>query len=330
MRLSVKTWLVLASLGLVFGGSVSPAAAAPPDKLLPEDTQMVFTINVKALLDSAVVKKHALPQIKEQLKGNPQAGEILRALNFDPMKDLTSITIAVANVKVSPPVGGAPQPDANADELMIVRGNFDQARIREALKKEEAKVSVTQHGGLDVYEMKGGDQPAFLALLDNSTLVASTKKPQVTAAIDRSKKGGARLNKEFANVLEKADAKRTIWMAAAIPDNLREMAKGDPQAGALVEKLEGITLGITVEKDITLEIQIHTTDAKSAIQMRAMVEKGKGALTFLAFSIEDMELQQLIADVINTIKTSTKGNAVIIQAQATAEVIDKAVKKLDK
>src|SRR5260370_22996361 len=52
---------------LVMGGS---AQAAEPDKLLPNDSEYVVTLNVRLLLDSALSKKYALPNMQERLKSD--------------------------------------------------------------------------------------------------------------------------------------------------------------------------------------------------------------------------------------------------------------------
>src|SRR6266446_1191924 len=83
-------WL-LASALLAF---VLPIRAAEVDKYLPTETEFVSHVNVKQLLDSAIVKKHAVDKLRDLLKGQDQASAVLEALGFDPFKDLASVTIA--------------------------------------------------------------------------------------------------------------------------------------------------------------------------------------------------------------------------------------------
>jgi hypothetical protein len=60
----------------VFLGCVLPVAAAPVDKYLPDDTEALVALNIRQLLDSPVVKKHALAKIKEYIKSNEDAEKI--------------------------------------------------------------------------------------------------------------------------------------------------------------------------------------------------------------------------------------------------------------
>src|SRR5689334_2673276 len=98
---------------LIVAALVGPVRAAEIDKLLPADTEVVITVNVKQILGSALLKKAGLDQWKGALKELPQVGDILEELGFDPFTDLDRVTIA------SP--GGSEQDRG----LIIARGNFD-------------------------------------------------------------------------------------------------------------------------------------------------------------------------------------------------------------
>src|SRR5262245_50998705 len=92
MSLSLRScrWLLpcaLAALAL-------PARAAEVDKYLPNDTQGVLSVNVRQLLDSSLIKKHGLEQIRAGLENNQKAQDLLKSLDFDPLKDIGSITAA--------------------------------------------------------------------------------------------------------------------------------------------------------------------------------------------------------------------------------------------
>ena len=49
-------------------GLAAPARAAEVDPLLPAETESVMFVNVRQVLDSDLVKKYALGQIKQALK----------------------------------------------------------------------------------------------------------------------------------------------------------------------------------------------------------------------------------------------------------------------
>src|SRR5215472_13897412 len=56
-------------IGLMAAGS---ARAAEPDKLLPDDSEYIITLNIRQLLDSALTKKYGLPKIQELLKSDQE------------------------------------------------------------------------------------------------------------------------------------------------------------------------------------------------------------------------------------------------------------------
>src|SRR4051794_3125270 len=71
----------------------APARAGDIDRYLPDDSEVVITVNVKGLLDAPVVKNNLLPQLKAFLEDEEVRG-ILKDLNFDPLKDLHKVIVA--------------------------------------------------------------------------------------------------------------------------------------------------------------------------------------------------------------------------------------------
>src|ERR1700736_5910170 len=93
---------------------VLTASAADP-KYLPKDTEIVFTINVKQILASDLVKtnKDAVDQAKTMLEnqaGDNPAMKYLTDAGFNVFRDLHSITVAS---------NGSKEPTA-----IIVKGTF--------------------------------------------------------------------------------------------------------------------------------------------------------------------------------------------------------------
>src|SRR5437879_12168888 len=92
-------------LGLLVGAAlvlVLPIRAAEVDQYLPEDAEVVLVVNAKQLLDSPLVKKHFLEQMRDLMKTNTEVANILSALGFDPYKELTSLTEAMTMIVNAP------------------------------------------------------------------------------------------------------------------------------------------------------------------------------------------------------------------------------------
>ena len=73
-------------------GLTTTARAAEPDKLLPADTDTVAVVNLRQIIDSDIIKKYALEQIKQLLDGQ-DAKQILTDLGLDPLKDVEKVVI---------------------------------------------------------------------------------------------------------------------------------------------------------------------------------------------------------------------------------------------
>lgn len=96
----------------------APARAADVDKLLPDDTEYVVSVNVKQIMESPLIKKHALEKLRAHIKENSEVSKILETLNFDPLKDLSSVTTA-----------GQGTGPVDMKAYIIARGNFDVAKF---------------------------------------------------------------------------------------------------------------------------------------------------------------------------------------------------------
>src|SRR5262245_5076689 len=94
MLRSYRVWTGALTLTL----AVLTAAPARADvaKYLPNDTELLLTVNVRQILDAPLVKNNnQIEQVKGLIKGNEDVQKVLEALGFDLFKDLTSITIAL-------------------------------------------------------------------------------------------------------------------------------------------------------------------------------------------------------------------------------------------
>jgi len=176
-------------LGLLTVSTAGPLSAAEPDKLLPAEADAVLTVNVKALLNSSLVKKQALPTLRKAIEQNSQLMLLLKLLNFDPLKDLQSVTVAVADPR-EPAV------------LVIVRGRFSreqmQAVLDQVARNEPGKLAVTEHAGVRIYQGKGAELPGYAALLDLRTVVLSQNEGLVKKAIEQNRsRQAARPKKEL-------------------------------------------------------------------------------------------------------------------------------------
>src|SRR5262249_36078511 len=116
--LRLRRFSILLIAGVVLALAL-PLRAAEVDKYLPDDTEIVVVVNAKQLLDSPLVKKHFLKQIRDVINSNEQTTEILDELEFDPLNDLTSITVALTIL------------GSDAKGLIVAHGEFDKSKFEE-------------------------------------------------------------------------------------------------------------------------------------------------------------------------------------------------------
>jgi len=322
---TIRMGRLLASLTVVLLVLAGPALAAGlPKHLLPDDVEAVFFIDIKAVLQSGVVKTHALDPLKKALDNQPAAGVILQQLGLDPWKDLSSLTVAVCKIKVAVPEDQPPE--ADAEVLVFVTGNFDVDKFTKLVKQAD-NIAASQQDGVAIYEMKEGPQPVFAAFLGAERLVAANRKDRVVAAIGQhAGKKQPTLNKGLAGMLDKVGGKQSMWMAMTLPETVKTILAAVPQVADVAKNIEGVTMGVTLTDSIVTEILVHTTDKGAAADIRRGLEQAKALATVLA--LNDKDYGTLIADVLNEIRISNDGNSAKVKVDLTPEKIADIVKKI--
>jgi hypothetical protein len=319
---SLRRFPILLTAGAVLALAL-PVRAAEVDKYLPEDTEIVVVLNAKQLLDSPVVKNHFVKQIREVINSNDQVTEILDDLEFDPFSDLKSITIAMTMI------------GSDAKGLIISHGNFDKAKFED--KAEEIAdemgdvLKVHKEGNYTIYEVTvaGGGKPVFIGVIDETTIVAGPEKQYVLDAFAKGegKKDGA-VKKEIQELIEQVDAKQSIWFAATADAFLKGDLSRDEKARKNLEKVNGITAGITVHRGIKAAFVIAANSADSASELAQEIKTGleqmKGLLPLLAE--QNKELAPFV-DTLGSLRVNTEGSTVTFKGEVTEELIEKSLNK---
>jgi hypothetical protein len=306
------------------GGLGLPAKAADIDKLLPDQTELVVVINVNRIVEAPLFKKHFVEELRGLLKGSDDASKILQSIGFDPLKDLSNITLAGSGVS------------QDAKFLAVVHGKFDPAKL-EAKAEEVAKekgdtLKILKEGGQKIYEFKPNpneDKPQYAAIIDKDTLVGSNDKDYVLDALAKAAgKKKSTLKKEIQALIEKADADQSLWLAIPGSTLGNSEVAGDQKAKQSIEKIQSITAGITIGKDVKLGL---TVAAKSADNAKELAEEIKEGLTqakgFLAILAGNEKKLAPVVDLVGSIKVATEGSAVTLKSEVSEELIEKGLKK---
>ncbi len=306
--------------------AVPSARAADLDKYLPEDTEMVVSINVRQILDSDFFKKNVGDAARDALNGVDQAPEILKDLGFDPFKDLDRVVVAAP--------GGADQDRG----LVIAHGRFDLDKFRakaEQVSKDEPdilkihKIADGADGKFLVYEVTVNEQapPVFVALADATTVLASPGKDYVVDAMRKvsSKEAPVLKNKQMQGLLERMNDKQSVSLAVvggALSDGAPQEVKD------LFEKIDALGGGVTLDDDVKIEVAAtakNADDAKDVVDdLKSYLNQARLLLSALAFT-KNAKVDVLI-DLVNSVKISVKDKTVVVKATVSADSIEGALK----
>jgi hypothetical protein len=308
-----------------------PGRAADLDPYLPEDTETVINLNVRQILDSPLIKKHALEAAQEALRGNDHIQDILKDLGFDPFKDLDRVLIA------------APGGTDKDRGLVIVRGRFDLDKFK--AKAEETAKSDAEH--LKIQKVLGGkyllyevntpdlDTPLFVALAGKETVLVSPGKDYVIDALKKTGKTDkvALKNKDFQALLEKLDDRQSLSMAAIKTPAVRDAVNGLPgDVKDMVDKIQAVGGGVTISDEVRMEIVVTTKNTSDAKELRDSADAGlKLVLAGLsAFTTNQKNPQpgvDFLLEFAKSLRVSNKGQAVILKGRINSDFIEETLKK---
>jgi hypothetical protein len=310
-----KPWLAAAALLAL----TLPVRSAEADKLLPGDSEGVLVVNVRQLLDSAVIKKYALEMMKGALENEERVAKPLAAAGIDPFKDVDSIMLTAS---------GDPKDNKM---LVVVRGRFNKDRIQKTAddlaKNSDGKLTVHTDGGVRIYEAMGNDadgKPAFLAFVDDKTLVASPSKEYTAEVVKGEVRNLGKPSQSMKSALEKVEGKDSLWLALVITEQMKKQMGRNPQTAQIANKLESVTGTINLTDFMLATIMIHTADAEAAGQVQMLVNNFKPFLQVLAQANEDAA--PIVNELLNNLKVEKTKNSVSISLKVTEDI----AKKLNK
>jgi hypothetical protein len=313
-------WLGVLGLALF----VAPARAADVEAFLPKETDAVISLNVRQLLESEVVKRHALDLIKQSIRDNDEAQRTFDALGLDPLKDFDRIT-----------VGGGGDDATEARAVIVIEGKFDPARINDAAagiaRRKGQNVTLDTVDGKNVYKLTSERQPnpMYAAVVDANLIVLATAKDDLAAAFDAAQgKRRTQVKQGLSNLLRRADPKATLSFAASTKGKLDRVPVPDPNVKQLLAGIENLTGEIRVGRDVRMQLSIGVEDEDSATVLGNQIDEGlKQAKQFVPLiAIQHPPLKPL-GDVINNVRTATKGKSITIDANLTADAIDALVEE---
>jgi hypothetical protein len=316
---------------LLVGGVTATARAAEVTPLLPKETEQVVHVNFKQMLDSDIVKKYALGQIKQAMQG-ADVKDKLEALGLDPLKDIDTATMGFW--------GGT----ADMSLVGVVKGRFDAKKMFEAAKveadknKDKIKILTEKAGEKEVtlikFENENG-KPAFFTVADDSTILIGTDKKLALAAVEAfNAKAKAALTKELTALVLKQDEKASLFYAGVVKGKFKEL----PAAGfdglknvgidgekfkEQLEKMDTAAVTMNLGKEMTFSAVMGMADADAAQDFNTTLDKlVDTAKTFPPLlGGQQPKFKTVIDDLTKTLGTKAKDKDVTLKFSLTAKAI---------
>jgi hypothetical protein len=311
-------------------GAAASARAADVDPLLPKETEQVMYMNFKQMLDSDIIKKYAMGQIKQAMQGE-DVKAVLDSLGLDPLKDLDKATVGLWGTEEMSYVG-------------VVKGKFDAKKLFEAAKaqadKSKDKVEILTEKADDkevtlVKVSQDSGKPMFLTVADESTILMGSEKKVAVAAITAfNKKEKAKLSKELTALLLKQDDKSSMYYVAVtegkmkdVPaasfDGLKQVGIDGEKMKEQLEKMNTMAVSLNLGKEVKFTAVMGMKDADAAEEFSGTLDKlVDTAKTFLPLiGGQQPKAKTLIDDLTKSLGVKAKEKDVTLSFSLTAQAI---------
>lgn len=299
-------------LSLVLGGQAS--AAPKPDRLTPGDAEMVVQVNVRQLLQTPFIKKHALDAIKRLFLHNEEFQQLLTAAGLDPLQDIDTICLCTSG-----------NPMAGGKLLAVVRGDFDVDKVQKAAEeyagKHPSRLKCSQSGQLPMWEINDDNKSFYAAFAGDKTLVITAAKEDTAAVVRRAGQSPQRPSKTLQATLDHLIGGASIWMALVATEEIKQVLKNDESAKDMVAALQSITGAAELSDDARFSLVVHTNSPKAAAQIKGKLDELMPLLAFLGAGKD--KSGRIVKEVIDSIEVKTETNDVSIRIHITEAQIDK-------
>jgi hypothetical protein len=347
-KLRPVTGLLAAALLMTAGR----APAGEVDKYLPNETDLVCTINVRQILHSPVAKRFALNQQLAGLLHFWQAPELVTSLSHDLLKDVHKIVLANWGE------------GENWGYLVIAHGQFDTAKLPATFKelaktwpknlkehKEDGhrfwemivaaddskeKPAAKSHGsfilglGLNSDGVPSGlsqlelSQPVYIALVDKSTIIFSPQKGQVLAAFQRAADGKrTKLARDLRDSILDQDPRQSLWFSVGLPRPTKKDPAKDTRPPSVPDEVVFSEGGFTINDGVKFHATITARNAEAAREVTRDLDdlrtRLQGLVALLAGNRKDT---CSLTGIVRSFKDTRKGRIVTLEAQIPAAVFD--------
>lgn len=320
-----------------------PAAlsAAEPNKHLPDDTRAVISINVRQLVKSPILQKHAQKYVDEATK-QPGIQAILDELDLNPVQDIQRIVFSSSDPKGL--MHGLARVGKVRDrhDFMVVEGRFSRDKIRkkvdELAKDNLVKIEKIAEQDVCVTALPQGyfgNQTIYAAMPDESTLLVAASRNTMIEAIEKhSGKRKPKLDPKMQALIEKTDGEQSVWYAVQDDEQLARALLYDIYIlHGSKEGRDGVSMnvsgGFTLAKDakVSLILDVDTGDNAKTLEKHLNVAANMLCGITAYFSLQDpgkhADEMILLSELFKATRISREDKRIVLTGSLEGKEIDR-------
>jgi hypothetical protein len=311
---------------------VFPAATgAVEPRLLPANTELVFSVNIKQVLGSELAKNQAqaIDQIKAALDNLPNSDEVtkyLKQMGFDPFTHLTSVTVALpANMD-------------RRDVFVVIDGIFDARKFADTAKSaadnNPGVMKLSKFETTTYYDIQIPGDNIYVALLGGKSLVLTPQEDALKGAITRyaGTKIAADKVKDLLKITNDQQSLNFVITGQAMVKLAQQAprGKGIPAGiGDALKDIVGLSGAVTLTKEINFQLGLGSKDAKTA---QMMANQGQLVLAVAKIGIageaqNNPDLAPLV-DILQTLQITSMGSNALLSGSVSQANLEKLIKIL--
>lgn len=235
-----------------------PLAAADAEllRLTRSDVNFLLGVRLREIAASPLVRT----MLDEALASKPELQALGGMVGSNPLEGFDELLIA-ANIDTQ-------SPQDPKDALIVFSGALDPKRLEGIFCGEGCEREKYRNLELIKVERKDADTPGFLVLLDGR-YAALGERPAVMRAIERyQNRAPAAFGPEMQSWIDRL-GRYHFWLAAKGPFDAPAPSEPGPamMAAGAVSKLEGFGLGLLLDNDVSLSVELESVSSKDATEL---------------------------------------------------------------
>jgi len=312
---------------VVAGLGINPARSADVDPLWPADSQQVMKLNIRQILESDIIKKYALAQIKQAMEGK-DAQKMMKDLGLDPLKDIDTLS------------GGLWGDDPkDMHGLVILRGKFDPAKLFEAIdkaiQKDGDKISIVKEGDTKLVKIVADNipEPLYATMADDKTiLVASDKKIVMAGVKAADTKAKSAIKADLVELVKAMDDKASMFFCGLSSGKVGEIPPNPifddvEKLKKQLESMQSSSMTLRVTGDVSMELMMSMKSTDSAddfgTTVKELLDKARVFLPIIA--MQAPQAKAIVDDLKKNLGSKVDGKNIKMNVKISGDAIGKAV-----